>query len=631
MARLPPTPATVKRLFALSGNLCAFPGCFHKIVDSAGAILGQICHIEAAEEGGQRYNENSTDEYRRSFDNLVLFCANHHITTNDVSIYPTPKLTEIKKAHETKFHSQSFAGSDEIIEQLINNYMKQENKNEGSGTQFNNQANTQNIGTQIGNQTVHNYGTNPSTGKALLKGIRPVIPHLKQLIDEEKVKATPPSKWVIDLKNELFERVERDVELIPTKHLKFRKENGRIKTDVESYEKTNNLELVEDDDGAQAILKGFLKRSDPEKNEKLKKQLLKKGQQFPAIITCDGFLINGNRRKAILEELFEETNQNPMYESMRVVILPEGISELDIRKIENRYQLQDEGKSEYSGMNRALTLRDNISVGYDLRAQLSDDPEFADLDRKEFEKKVAEFEKTYLKPLERAEEYLKTFNREKLYDTISENIGDREGRWQAFIDYSNFYHGTLTNPKKQGEYGIKDTEVRKIENAVFKIIRKRNLQVKELEQSIGKVHDLIRKMPKYLKNGESKKFILKIAEEVKEDIPEEMKVDKDGERNTEREIDEKWGNYYKKEILGNLMQAYKIVSNQEERVKPLELLEDALKKLNHQNMKIENMETSFYDKAMELTDHIAARAGEINSEVDHARYKLKNLNKKRKR
>ena len=39
------------------------------------------------------------------------------------------------------------------------------------------------------------------------------------------------------------------------------------------------------------------------KKDVLKNQLLKKGQQQPAIITCDGFLVNGNRRKMALEEL----------------------------------------------------------------------------------------------------------------------------------------------------------------------------------------------------------------------------------------------------------------------------------------------------------------------------------------
>lgn len=75
MARKEPTLQTLKKLFALSGNRCAFPQCEFPIVDSKGNILGQICHIEAAEKNGPRYNPKQTDEERRSFDNLLLLCA----------------------------------------------------------------------------------------------------------------------------------------------------------------------------------------------------------------------------------------------------------------------------------------------------------------------------------------------------------------------------------------------------------------------------------------------------------------------------------------------------------------------------------------------------------------------------
>lgn len=216
-----------------------------------------------------------------------------------------------------------------------------------------------------------------------------------------------------------------------------------------------------------------------------------------------------------------------------------------------------------------------------------------------------------------------------MYNTISESAGDREGRWQAFIDYSSFYNTTFENKAKLTEFNIKESEVGKIENAIFKIIRKRSLNSKELESSVGKVHDFVRKVSKYVKNPQSKKFLLKISDDVKEDLPENMKYDKAGKKLEERDIDEHWGNYYKKEILGNLIQAYKIVANQLERDKPLELLEDSLKKLKHENLKIDRMDTSYYERAMELTTQIVAEADTIYKAVDHARYELKKLNKKK--
>lgn len=627
MSRLPLKTSTVKKLFALSGNICAYPNCNEHIVDNSGNILGEICHIEAAEQLGERYNIASNDEERRSYENLILMCSKHHKITNDVDKYKTELLKQYKATHEKTYLNKPYQASEEVITNAISKYMNQNNKNEGAGNQFNNQAETQNIGSQIGTQHVHNYVAEAENKKININGARKVSQNLKHLLETSKINASPPDTAVIDYLNELQEKHPRPVELIATKMLKFRKDNGRIKAEVESYEMTNSLILDEESEEGQEILKQFLIKNDKDRNTELKKLLIHKGQKDPAIITCDGFLINGNRRKMALEELFVEKDQDPKYEMMRVVILPEGVTELDILKIENRYQLQGEGKSEYHGLNRALTIKRNEDKGFTLRAQLKDDPKYHDLTPRELQKIEDDYKKRYLKPLECVDRYLKLFDRQGLYNLISESVNDKDGRWQAFIDYSLFYDGILNNAAKQVEYKIKDTEVRKIENSIFKIIRKRSLNSKELESAIGKLHDFVRKAPKYLKNQDAKKFLLKIADDVKEDIPESLKTNKDGEKYDDREIDEKWGLHFKNEILGNLIQAHKIIANQSDRDKPLELLEDALKKLNHENLNIDNMDVKYYEQAMDLTKKIISKTEQIYEAIDKARFKLKKLKK----
>lgn len=620
MSRLPLKPSVVKRLFAVSKNECAFPGCNEAIVDNFGTVIGEICHIEGAEEGGERYNNDSNDEYRRSFENLILMCSNHHKKTNNVIEYPTEKLTKFKLDHE----SGDFQVSDIIVEQAISKYMEQNNKNDGSGTQINNQSANQNIGTQIGTQ--NNY-YKPASDSLRIDGIRNINHNFKSLIDSIKRDAAEPTKEVIDFRDEYKQRFPRTVYSIPIKYLRFRKNNGRIISDVESFEKEHNRTLNEEDDETQELLRSFLLSNDKEKNEELKRSLSKNHQQQPAIITCDGFLINGNRRKMALEELYKSNNDDSQFEMMRVVILPDDVTELEVQKIENRYQLQSEGKSEYQGLNRAIKIKRNIENGFSLEAQLKDDPNYYSLDKREFEKKVKEFEKNYLKPLECVDRYLSTFNRKGMYNTISEGVNDKEGRWQAFIDYSNFNTVTLQNKSKMNDLKIKENEVGNIENAVFKIIRKRSLSVQGTD--IGKVHDFVRKLPKYLANEKAKAHILEVKN-VAEDIPETKKFDKEGVRLSEREIDEKWGADNREQILGNLMQAYRYLNNQQERDKPLELLEDSLKKLQHDNLKIDNMGTDYYEKAIELTNKIIEKAGQIHKEVDDARYKFKKLIKGKK-
>lgn len=98
--RLPPRAPVRHRLFALSGNMCAFPGCTSRLVAESGEVVGQICHIEAAERGGERFNPLSNNEARRDFDNLILLCYQCHIKTNDVVKFPTERMRQIKRQHE---------------------------------------------------------------------------------------------------------------------------------------------------------------------------------------------------------------------------------------------------------------------------------------------------------------------------------------------------------------------------------------------------------------------------------------------------------------------------------------------------------------------------------------------------
>jgi hypothetical protein len=93
------TPNTLKRLFALSGNQCAFPGCALALVNESNAANSNICHIEAAEPGGQRYNSNMSPKQRADYPNLILLCHSHHKVTDDETIYTVERLKAMKIDH----------------------------------------------------------------------------------------------------------------------------------------------------------------------------------------------------------------------------------------------------------------------------------------------------------------------------------------------------------------------------------------------------------------------------------------------------------------------------------------------------------------------------------------------------
>lgn len=90
-------------LYANSANICAMYGCNNTLVQDNSASINEICHIEAVNESGARYNNNLTDEYVNSYENLVLLCPTcHSIIDNKLNEggYTVAYLKQMKQFHE---------------------------------------------------------------------------------------------------------------------------------------------------------------------------------------------------------------------------------------------------------------------------------------------------------------------------------------------------------------------------------------------------------------------------------------------------------------------------------------------------------------------------------------------------
>ncbi len=116
--RKSPDKDTLRELYLKSGNQCAFPDCTRVMLNKDGIFVSQICHIEAAEDGGERFNPAMSDEERAAFPNLMLMCYEHHVITNDVDMYPVPVLQAMKAEHEAKFTDPAQAILDGDARQL---------------------------------------------------------------------------------------------------------------------------------------------------------------------------------------------------------------------------------------------------------------------------------------------------------------------------------------------------------------------------------------------------------------------------------------------------------------------------------------------------------------------------------
>ena len=436
---------------------------------------------------------------------------------------------------------------------------------------------------------------------------REIIDNFANAIGDAKRPGPKPAKTVIDFRTELADGYEREIWHVPIDLLRYRKDNGRICSDVESYEKYYG-KLDEKSQKAQKIIRDFLREKDPEKTEELMRSIRHAGQREPAIITCDGFLINGNRRKVVLEMLKDDG-----FKTMKVVILPDKDDPgseptlLEIEKIENRYQLQSDGKAEYSNFDKALSIRRKIELGMSLRELLKDDPVYASLEKKEFEKAAKNIENNYLNPLKCVDRYLLHLKRDGFYKTIATGLGDREGRWQAFLDYYNNVYKQLIDSKKRIKLGVKEDEVGHIEDVAFKIIRKREFP------DLPKVHKIMRDLPKWLSNKDAKKQLLKLRDiDVK--LPKKDCLDENGDEHDERTKDKIWGRKYATVMVRQVKKAKHAYEYKKEKETPITLLKTALKKLDHENMDPTALSSEDYPIAIRLASDIQKRADELEGD-----------------
>jgi len=113
------TEKTIKRLFGLSGNQCSFPGCSKRLVTHANAKDSNICHIEAANPGGERFNPDMSDAQRADYDNLILLCIQHHDETNDVEQFTVKRLKLMKMNHESEYLNERIKSNPSMLKNTV--------------------------------------------------------------------------------------------------------------------------------------------------------------------------------------------------------------------------------------------------------------------------------------------------------------------------------------------------------------------------------------------------------------------------------------------------------------------------------------------------------------------------------
>jgi hypothetical protein len=178
-----PSDATVKRLFAVSGNRCAYPSCTVQIVQGE-TVIGQICHIKAASANGPRFDEKQTPSDRQSYENLMLLCANHHkVIDDDPEAFTTERLLRMKSDHENRTAALAQGDIEHGSQLLIDQAVTTTNQSGG-------------ITAHIVHQTIHVHGATARSATGADRNS--IIARLRKL-HEDRVEAIASGSAAVTL------------------------------------------------------------------------------------------------------------------------------------------------------------------------------------------------------------------------------------------------------------------------------------------------------------------------------------------------------------------------------------------------------------------------------------------------
>lgn len=203
---------------------------------------------------------------------------------------------------------------------------------------------------------------------------------------------------------------------IPIDFIVYNVENGRIATLVKSYEREHGSLNPENPDDARIIAQ-FLYDSNDAANKKTKKNIAENGQLETGIITCDGVLVDGNRRVSLMRQITSDltysSGDRAKCEKFRAIVLPENADKKEILRLETSYQMGVDEKVGYNPIEKYLHAQDLVDHGFSTK----DIAEYMDL---ESASKVTE----YLEVMKLIDAYLEYFDYNGIYTRLPKGVED---------------------------------------------------------------------------------------------------------------------------------------------------------------------------------------------------------------
>jgi len=157
------------------------------------------------------------------------------------------------------------------------------------------------------------------------------------------------------------ERVDLPVYRLPLDILFYNIRNGRFAAEYIDLKKREGRELIAEEPNDAKKIQTLLLELDPKQSLILENDLKKTGQKEPGVMTMGGYVINGNRRMSVLQNLVEQGDSGFNY--LEAARLPRGISATDVWKIEAGIQLSRRVQLDYGPINNLLKFKQGIEAG----------------------------------------------------------------------------------------------------------------------------------------------------------------------------------------------------------------------------------------------------------------------------
>lgn len=367
------------------------------------------------------------------------------------------------------------------------------------------------------------------------------------------------------------DNVLMDVYKIPLKCLVFNPYNHRIATFVKTHEKLQGEIDIETDEGS-AKIEEFLEKSNLPRNKLTKKDLQKKKQQEPGIVTADGVIVSGNRRFMLLKQIAEESGNPAPY--FKAVILDDTLATNpeEIMKLETAYQSGVDERVEYGPIQKYLQCKEFKGRGVSVKG-------IAEM--------MGETESTiekYLEIMKLMDDYLEHCGYPGIYTVLDKQVDER---FQSIYSYLKRYKN---NPPGHCSWTIQRDDINDLKLIYFDYTRlggeSERLSVIEARQ-IGDPTTSPRKKGFFTDEEIWKPFCKKHFKDVSEFWKQQKSLDQmrsahpnANEMALIQEREEKFKNEVGGKLVGNFNIAKDKIENQADKDEPLKLLERAINSLN---------------------------------------------------